>query len=459
MKPLHVLSSLIVFFVIMPYIGYGGLPTDVQPVAFVLCVAAIPLLVYHRALHIPKPALLCIAVLFLSVVGFFAGTAFAERDLFFDARAIFGHLSSIVILVVFASCLVLLPATRVAGIADATLALIYVGFVLNILDLTEWIQVVVARAEFEWFDDQARGLTSFFPEQSRLANQMVLYLVLYWAIGRMNSTRLCLVLAIGALSGSGQFFINTFVLVLSTIVAAVMTRGQSTGNRFAVVLVLAVSAGFALVIRDYADDLVELGFPIRGIYAMRELLIFNLTALGQDNGFLFKISGLAQGLAAAYASPFSLELGAALYFENDHAALAAYEGLLTALFDAGRFPLPERSYSVFGAWVTDLKLPGLVLSILFAVSLHRQLSRAAGFSGAVATAFFLTTVFLFLLRSNTSDPTFWATVAALAMSGALSARRVAEEMAGDNGALHHEDISSTTGPVVAPSVGGSSGVA
>lgn len=418
------IHSFTAFFIVMPYLGIGGLPTDVQPFALPLSVLSlIVMAATNGSIKVTGASFVLMLALMLACLGFVLGTPIQFRDFFYDLRALYGYINSLFIFLFFTNYLLKTDRSGPCWVADIALAVTFFGFFLNIVGQTQLIQLVVSRAEFEYdgMSDFARGLTSFFPEQSRLSNQMVLLICLYYAIGRLNLTRLALVILMAALSASGQFFVNLSVLVAAFTLMALLSSGVTGHLRARIYGVLLVVAGlfgfFLYYVYNHTEDLVAIGFPIRGIEAFREILSLNLYALGQDYGFLFKISGPLQGMAATWAAPFSFELGQTFYFQGNIDYVSTYEGILNWIFQPDRIPYPERAFSIFGAWFGDFKLIGLFVSIFYFYCLHKQVSKASPEIRYVARALLLVAFFLFLTRSNTSDPTFWATVAAIYVCG------------------------------------------
>jgi hypothetical protein len=418
-------SHLTAFFVIMPYIGFGSLPTDVQPIALPLSIISLIVMAANNAVQFTKVSVLLLFGLALAVVGFLFGTPIESRDIFFDARAFYGYVSSFFIFLFFVNYLMYSGKNLICFVCDFSLVVVFFGFILNISGYTDVIQIFVSRAVFEYNQNESsiRGLTSFFPEQSRLANQMILYFCIYLAIGRINLVRIGLVLLMATLSASGQFFVNLSVLAFSVILMAIFSQGVDRRIRarlyFVFIVVGLLFSIFLFRIYFYSEDLIAMGFPIRGINAFRKILSFDLSGLGQDFGFLYKISGPFQAFAATWQSPLSFELGQSFYFRDNFAHVSTYEGLLTWVFQAEQFPYPERAYSVFGAWLGDLKLAGAGMSFYLFYFIDRKLSLAAPEVRYVARALLLVLIFLFLTRSNTSDPTFWASLAAIYVCGNL----------------------------------------
>lgn len=420
MKRIHHLAA---FCVIMPYIGVGGMPTDVQPFALFFSIISLAILHDRKTLDPTAVSIPLLVGLALATVGFFAGTGFADRNLFYDARALYGYISSFVIFIVFANYLRLAKSSAVCRIADVSMAITFLGFAMNLWGLTWVIKLFVSRAEFEWFEDQGRGLTSFYPEQSRLATQMILLIAVYYAVSGLTTWRLCLAVLIGAFSASGQFFINLSLLLIAFVISSLATVSLSSGAKLkiysAASLVLLLFVAFAYETLYHADDLVNMGLPIRGIYAFQEVLNLNIHGLGSDLGFLYKLSGPFQGYAATRVSPFSLELSQSYYYTANPDFVRLYEDTLTQVFDARGFPYPEKAFSVFGSWLTDLKLFGLLLSGQFCYLLYRGAMRGSAKDRVMTRALFLVVLFLFLTRSNTSEPTFWGIAAAVFVAGEL----------------------------------------
>lgn len=254
--------------------------------------------------------------------------------------------------------------------------------------------------------------------------QTILLLACYYHIKKLTTIRILLIIAIGALSASGQFFLNIIALMISLLffqnISLFINGLIGFGRLTAIFTALSVIIFFIALILTKADYLVSMGLPSRGILAIREVLAFDSIALGNDLGFLFKISGPIQGIAAVYTYPFRMDLNLIYYFRDDPELTHNYASVLYYIFETNAVPFPTKAYSVFGAWLSDFKIFGLVISVSLLMSLSYRVLIRTRISDPFNSALFAVWVFMFITRSNTSSPTIWALLALVVINSVVS---------------------------------------
>lgn len=406
------LTNYPIFFVLMPYIGISILPSDVQP--FALFFSAFALLISSKKIEFDRFFFILTLILFCAIAAFLVSFYDSQSDLMYNARSLFGYLSAPIIYLYFYNYLKGNGFDALVKLLDLAVAVVFAGFVLNLIGLSSIIQVFVNRSVFDEGTLVARGLTSFFPEQSRVPTQAVFFAMLYLLADRLDWRRACILFIMGALSASGQFFINVTVFALGVVLAIFCASLRSGRLRLGHCVYAAgggmVLLGMVIAARDYHHSLIEMGLPQRGIVAFHQITTSGLRSFSDDLGFLFKISGPLQGISAIVADPISFRLGGSFYFYQDQAVLSQYINYLYGIFNTNLLPLPMRSYSIFGSWWTDFRLLGLIFSAVFLWMIVRAVL-LVGSRSAFIVLFVM--VFLLVFRSNTSDPTPWAVIAAL----------------------------------------------
>jgi len=400
----------------MPYVGISVLPSDVQPIALALSICS--LILFSGKIRFDLISVLLLAILAMAITSFVMSIYDIGGNMMFDARALFGYLTAPIVYLYFRNYLFSEGPTAVARFVDIAVIVTFFGFLLNIIGLTSVIQIFVNRAIFDDSTVGARGLTSFFSEQSRIPTQALFFAFFYMIAGCLNWPRAISLLSMSALSASGQFFIN-IVVFISSMGAAVfynsIRNGQFRGIHLAYTMAgFLFLTGIYLTARDHYLYLIEIGLPRRGIEAFHEIAVFNIGSLSDDLGFLYKVSGPLQGISAIWFEPFKIRIGTAYYFEFERDLFAIYVNLIYHIFESTLVPLPPRSYSIFGAWWSDFRIYGMFATLVFVVALGK---RSLAAKTSVLVGIYAVLIFLFLFRSNTSDPTPWAAVAALTYAG------------------------------------------
>lgn len=426
------MHTLAIFFLLMPYIGYGGLPSDVQPFAMAFALLAMAFLVVQRKPMVCSWALSgTFCVLLCALVSLIATLAIDEvsvdNKFIVLARALYGYLTPVVVFC-YVSLVISsrLPANWVA-ICDFIIGITLLGFLMNIIGLTEIIQIFVSRAGFEGGLGGNRGLTSFYPEQSRVSVQAVYLAIIYLWQGRLNALRISLLLLCGLLSFAGQFFINIIVLIIAICMVSIVRTLKSGTLKLwilgAQVFGVVVASTILYIATNHAEYLISLGLPSRGINAIANISESGINYIGSDHGLLFKISGLIQGIAILIIDPFRFQISTSAYFIYDENLFNLYREILISWISAEYYPTPIKSFSVFGSYVSDfgvlgLCVIGLIIYKPISILLRDDDERIYSFISFSLVMMF----YLLLVRSNTSDPTFWVCWAILIYGTKASCR-------------------------------------
>jgi len=401
----------------MPYVGYGGFPSDVQPFALLFAFLAMTVLMLQRkplviswALSGTFFILLCALISLLLTLA--VDETLIDNRFMVLARALYGYLTPVVIFCYISFLISSRVSVNWVGICDFIIGVTLLGFLMNILGLTEIIQIFVSRAGFEGGLGGNRGLTSFYPEQSRISVQAVYLAIVYLWQRRLNSSRILLLLFCGLLSFAGQFFINIIVLIAAICVVSVVRTLKSGVLKPWVLGVqffgVAAAVSIIYVAANFSESLISLGLPSRGINAIANIVDSGVGYIGSDRGLLFKISGLIQGLAILIIEPFRFQISTSTYFIYDEGLFGLYREILSSWISAEYYPTPIKSFSVFGSYVSDFGVLGLCVIGLIMSKPVLILLRGKDENVYSFVAFSLVMMsYLLLVRSNTSEPTFW----------------------------------------------------
>ena len=371
-----------VFFAAMPYIGFSVLPSDVQPLAFIISAAGVGLLllgVPSRIRHVPYLVVpLCVMVL-LATVSLVLRTAADDVGYVWLLRSYYGYISAPIILTFFIQYLRILRSKDLARVLDVALGVVFAGFALNALGLSWIIQAVVNRALFLAFAN-ARGFTSFFPEPSYISIQMAFFFFSYLLVGRLTKLRLAALVTAAALSASGQVFVTFGQVVLAYVLmmgVAVLVRRSVSLRSLTRLVFAAIGVAWFLSFSDVvAEDMRLAGLPTRGINAVSDIIDLGPSYIGQDPGVFFKLSGVLQAGATLVDNPLNFRLAATVDPEFRETIRRTYAWFSLAVFDSTSLSYSPRVSSALGTWIVEFGVLGLLAAVSFSVMLVRRGVRA-----------------------------------------------------------------------------------
>ncbi|PTB86713.1 hypothetical protein C9939_03360, partial [Pseudidiomarina aestuarii] len=308
--------SAFLFFTLMPYIGIGYLPSDVQPIAIILAAIIVSLELIKSNFKLSSIGLILFIPIILATVSillYLFDVYQVELGFIKIVRVIAAY--STPFLIVSASLILLMRISfeKIKKTLDVILVITCFGFFINFLGLTEVIQLFVSRAIFD-SDLSARGFTSFYPEPSRISEQMALYLCVYLSIGALTLKRLFLISVISLMSFSGQFFVMFSIVLLSFIFSLLFSvewlRYKSSAWNMAKFFVPSVLSIILLV--QFSDEvlshLIELGIPVRGASAVLAIVNEGSRALSNDYGAIIKLSGVVYSLSTIASAPMNFQV-------------------------------------------------------------------------------------------------------------------------------------------------------
>ena len=305
-----------IFLSVMPYIGVSSLPSDVQPLSFIVACAGVGLLVLSvpsRIRHVPWLVVpLCVMALLATISLVFRIVA-QDIEYMWLVRSYYGYIAAPVIFTFFVHYLRMLESKDIARALDVALGVVFAGYILNALGLTWIIQAVVNRAIFVGFVGNARGFTSFFAEQSFISIQMAFLFFCYLLVGRLTKPRLVAVVFAAFLSAAGQMFVTIGEVVLAYVlmmgVAALVRRGVRVRGLTHLGLAAIVIAWFIMFHDVVAQEVRRVGLPTRGITAISKIIETGPAYIGQDPGVFYRIAGVLQAGGDAGGQSAELQAG------------------------------------------------------------------------------------------------------------------------------------------------------
>ena len=358
-----------IFFALMPYLGVAVLPSDTQPVAFVIATVGVGLLLAGSRLRLAYLTLPLLVMALLATVSLILRSGFDDVGYIWLARSYYGYASAPVLVTFFLYYLRVLRREEIARVIDVALAVVFIGFLLNALGLSWIIQGLVNRAVFPGYVAGARGLASFFAEPSNISEQMAMCFFCYVLTGQVTKTRVAAIVAAMVISAAGQMFVIVAHVVLAYGLASgllvFVRKGLpvSTVTRFTLAGVLV--AGFISFNQVIAADLIRVGFPTRGITAISRIIEEGRTYIGRDVGIMNKVAAPLQVPATLRDNPFVFKLAASVDPRFRETIGRTYPRLLRVLFDSDKMLFQTRPSTALGLWVIEFGVLGLLVALSF----------------------------------------------------------------------------------------------
>ena len=168
---------LAIFLVLFPEIGLIRLPSDAQPYFLIVILLGLSSN-FMRNNNFSLILLPFVFILILSI-GSFITSIFNTNDVFTLFRSLFGYVSSFIVLLFLFRYREYFTSRIMIPILDFSVKFIYLGFVLNLMGLNRVVQLFINRSEFRF--DGARGLVSFYSEQSNMVTACFVIVFLYYS--------------------------------------------------------------------------------------------------------------------------------------------------------------------------------------------------------------------------------------------------------------------------------------
>ena len=400
-----------IVFALIPYIGVGALPSDTQPVAFIVAAVGVGLLLMGSRLRVSYLALPLVVMALLATVSLILQGAFDDTGYIWLARSYYGYISAPVIVTFFLYYFRVLRSEEIARAVDVALVAIFVGFLLNGLGLTWLIQVFVNRSIVP-DPSMARGLASLFPEMGFVSEQMAMCFFCYVLIGHVTKTRVVAIVAASVIAAAGQMFIVFAHVVLAYGLASVLLvflrKGLSVRSVTSLMLAGVLVSGFMSAHQVIAADLIRLGFPSRGITAISGIIKDGRTFIGRDEGMMDKLAGTLQAAATLRDNPAAFKLAATADKELHIATVGqTYARLLRVLFDSDILMFQRRPSTALGLWIIEFGVVGLLaaLSVVGLLLWRAARARKAAQCAALWASLFLIQVLF--IKIQLANPSLW----------------------------------------------------
>jgi hypothetical protein len=399
-------------FILLPYIGISILPSDTQPFAVLFSLLSLVALdIMTSKTLLPKWIFPILVMSMLAIIAFLLSLFINDEISFLNSiRALYGYLTPLIISLFVYRYLKVYKDSNISKYADIVLIITFFGFLLNVLGLTEIIQIFVNRSIEGGLIETSRGLTSFYPEQSRISEQMGILLFIYILENKLTKKRIFALFTAGFLSFAGQFYIVILQIIISYTLAKIVTIKSLKSfilkryviGFFSSLLIISI----LINIEDFAFLLINLGFPSRGTTAFLNLLDSGINGLSSDRGALIKSSGVIFMLTSIVERPFSFEIFS-IVTDFDSSYFDTFMKIQTFIFQNNSIAYGERVYSALGTWVVNFGLIGLIatISLIFKMySPFRKIIEPKNFSIIFAIIFLSIILFLKIPLAN---PTIW----------------------------------------------------
>jgi hypothetical protein len=416
---MQIISSLALFFILNPYLGLPSVfPSDIQPFSLLFCIPFVRIrsgyaqIVFCSLLFFAFLAIClgCISlaanVYSLSLIDIFRSIfPFAAPPLYFSAGITLLQMKSTYV--------------HFRRLVACFIILYLFGALLNLTGLTTLIQLFVQRSVFVQFG--SRGLTSFFPEPSRISEQVLLitFLITYLAVRVPNILKVPLFF-ITVLAGSGQ----TLIVYLQLFAAWILSSWRETFIRaFSFIRLNRVrpssflsSITFLLFILIFIAS----NTSTRGFKAFSNILASGLSYVASDLGIQIKLSGLIAFFASVFEfSPFwHFPL---LSYETRPDFIFFYSAFFSSLFDVNKPPYVDNIYSSFGQYSISFGFLGILLTIMLIV--FPYLSGRECFANRRPSTFWFLYLLMLLfsfLKVPASNPATWIMLSAFFVKKKMS---------------------------------------
>lgn len=415
------------FFIVLPYIGPSGiLPTDIQPWGVVFAVLAVCFRINQLSNLMPKLFIPVFLIFTLASASAAINMLLSPHEGFLNLRAFWGYFTAFIILVyIYLYRNEALNMNLIAYIVDLCLIVILIGFFLQAAGYNNVVQAVTSRAVFDFDRLAARGFTSFHPEQSRVSEQMLLYLVIYLLIGKLNAYRCVILLVFSILSFAGQFFVSLMQLILALTLSYgifLFNLKQARLKRLpaSILIIVMISVFFFYGLGSQVAKITDV--PTRFTTAL-SLVSESPFSVLEDRNAQIKFSGFLYAIIVPVANPLEFDI---LADTREKFRTDVYATSASFSRDVLNVPLyrTARPYTAIGQWGIHFGMLGLIILISFLVFLFKscceQVLRSGKFN--VLIAFFILAQ-LSLLKLPLANPTLWFAVGLLIVVISSTPRR------------------------------------
>jgi hypothetical protein len=403
-KPLSlVLFQLALFLVIFPEIGLIRLPSDAQPYFVVVMLLGI-IFNLKKGYRYSVLIIPFFIILLFSTLSFFI-SIFNTNNFFTLFRSYFGYLSSFIVMFYLFRFRHFFSSTIIIPLLDFSVKFIYLGFILNLIGLNKVVQLLVNRAEFRF--DGARGLVSFYSEQSQMVTACFVILFLYTHFKQLTFKRGFFVILAILLSASGQAFIEIMLVSFFYFISYILFVFYKlrVNRNFFKIFTLAILFLFAL---NYGINNLDFKFRVFEVFKNFNL-DKGLYLLGSDYSITWKVQGVFLAIATLIADPFSFQISALTETHVIERLYDTHYAIYNFVFGVSYPRFGDRVYSAFGTWIVDFGIFGFSMYVLFVVLFIYNIFKNNHYHPIVMTSIFYV-LYVTMIKVGLSTPTIFLVV-------------------------------------------------
>jgi hypothetical protein len=354
-----ILFQIIVFLIIFPEFGIIRLQTDTQPYYVILIIFSFfisnKIQIKINYIILPFLFMLCISTFSLSI------SYFNSTNKFNLLRSYYGYISSTLILFYFLNNVDLFVSKNIIGIIDTSIVFIYIGFLLNLFGLNFIVQLFVNRAEFRF--DGVRGLVSFFSEQSNMVTVCVMLLLILSHFNKLDKLRFFSIFLAIVATASGQLVIEFVLLLLFYLLAFIIQTILKSKLNLSSLKRIIISF-FSSIIIFWLIKNINLNFRVFEIFKNINLEQ-GLIILGSDYSFSWKVQGIFLAISTLLSDPFIFQISSLTETNSFDRLSEVYASIYISIFNISLPRFGERVYSVFGTWIVDFGIVGMLAYLSF----------------------------------------------------------------------------------------------
>lgn len=395
--------KLAIFFTLFPEIGLIRLPSDAQPYFLLVMLVG----VFFNLKRGYKFSVLLIPffiVLLFSTFSFFISIS-STADLFILFRSYFGYFSSFIVMFYLFRFRHFFILNIVVPILDFSVKFIYFGFFLNLIGLNKVVQLFINRAEFRF--DGARGLVSFYSEQSHMVTSCFVILFLYVQFNCLTFKRFSFVMLAILLSASGQALIEILLVSLFYFISYIIYifYNLRVNKNFFKISTITIIFLYLLV---YGIN--NLDFKFRVFKIFKNFDIDNsLILLGSDYSITWKVQGVFLAIATLIADPFIFQISSLTETNVIDRLYEAHYAVYDFFFGISFPRFGDRVFSAFGTWFVDFGIFGFSMYLLFVVLFIYNIFKNNHYHPIVMTSIFYV-LYVTMIKVGLSTPTIFLVV-------------------------------------------------
>ncbi len=394
---------LAIFLALFPEIGLIRLPSDAQP--YFLIVMILGLLTNFKRNN--KYSLILFPFLFILILalGSFTVSIINTNDIFTLFRSLFGYASSFIVLYFLFCYKEYFTARIVIPILDFSVKFIYLGFILNLIGLNRVVQLFINRSEFRF--DGARGLVSFYSEQSNMVTACFVIVFLYLHFRELNFKRGFFVIGAILLSASGQAVLEVLlvsVFYFTSYLLYILLK-QRINKSFFKYLISSISFLFLLGFTLQNTD-----FEFRAFKIFKDIsLDSSLYILGSDYSMSWKVQGIFLAISTLIADPFNFQISSLTETDAHNRLFNTHDKVYDFVFGVSNPQFGDRVYSAFGTWIVDFGLIGLLFYLIFVILFIKNIFKNNYYSPLIFTSI-LYVLYVTMIKVGLSTPTIFLVV-------------------------------------------------